>query len=119
MHFDARLLVAMPVVMLKKKVSWLFSIHLLHHTYRRVSGGGADGSVMGVNGSINPLAVFCMLMAMKVEPSSVGSTDEPTDERAIEPAAGRLAGRRAGERAAGGYGPPQAARAPAGVVGGE
>jgi hypothetical protein len=31
-----------------------------------VSDGGADGRVKGVNGSINPLAVFCMLMAMKV-----------------------------------------------------
>ncbi len=38
----------------------------LYHTYCRVSDGGADGNVKGVNGSINPLAVFCMLMAMKV-----------------------------------------------------
>ncbi len=42
------------------------SVARLYHTYRRVSGGGADGRVKGVNGSINPLAVFCMLMAMKV-----------------------------------------------------
>ncbi len=42
------------------------SVARLYHTYRRVSGGGADGRVMGVNGSINPLAVFGMLMAMKV-----------------------------------------------------
>ncbi len=42
------------------------SVARLYHTYRRVSGGGADGRIKGVNGSINPLAVFCMLMAMKV-----------------------------------------------------
>ena len=42
------------------------SVTRLYHTYRRVSGGGADGRVKGVIGSINPLAVFCMLMAMKV-----------------------------------------------------
>jgi hypothetical protein len=54
----------------KKKGCMALQVHSfvarLYHTYRRVSGGGADGRVMGVNGSINPLAVFCMLMAMKV-----------------------------------------------------
>ena len=29
----------------------------LYNLYRRLSGGGADGRVTGVNGSINPLAV--------------------------------------------------------------
>jgi hypothetical protein len=47
------------------------SVAKLYHRYRRVSGGGADGRVMGVNGSINPLAVFGMLMAMKVEGRTV------------------------------------------------
>jgi hypothetical protein len=67
MHCDARLLVAM--VTLKKGFmapQLHSSVAKLYHTYRRVSGGGADGSVKGVIGSINPLAVFCMLMAMKV-----------------------------------------------------
>jgi len=38
----------------------------LYNLYRRLSGGGADGRVTGVNGSINPLAVLAVLMAMRV-----------------------------------------------------
>ena len=66
---DARLLVAMVIL---KKGFMAPQLHSsvtrlpVYHTYRRVSGEGADGRVKGVNGSINPLAVFCMLMAMKV-----------------------------------------------------
>ncbi len=36
-----------------------------------MTGGEADGGVKGVNGSINPLTVFCMLMAMKVRGRTV------------------------------------------------
>jgi hypothetical protein len=56
------------MVIIKKTIMTLqhSSVARLYHTYRRVSGGGADGRVMGVNGSINPLAFFSMLMAMKV-----------------------------------------------------
>jgi hypothetical protein len=47
------------------------SVTRLYHTYHSVSCGGADSRVKGVNESINPLAVFCMLMAMKVGGSTV------------------------------------------------
>ena len=38
----------------------------LYNFYRRVSGGGADGRVMGVNGSVNPRSVHSILCAMQV-----------------------------------------------------
>jgi hypothetical protein len=60
MHCDARLLVAMVILKIGFMAPQLHSsVAKLYHTYRRVSGGGADGRVKGVNGS-------CMLMAMKV-----------------------------------------------------
>ena len=36
-----------------------------------MSGGGADGRVVGVNGSINPLAVYVMLIAMQADGRTV------------------------------------------------
>jgi hypothetical protein len=67
MHCDARLLVAMVILKKDFMAPQLHSsVARLCHTYRRVSGGGADGRVKGVKGSIKSLAVFCMLMVMKV-----------------------------------------------------
>jgi predicted RNA methylase len=43
----------------------------LYKSYTRVSGGGANGRVVGINGSINPLAVYAMLIAMQVDGRTV------------------------------------------------
>ena len=43
----------------------------LYKLYNRISAGGADGRVVGVNGSINPVAVYAMLIAMQADGRTV------------------------------------------------
>ena len=43
----------------------------LYRLYNRISAGGADGRVVGINGSINPVAVYAMLIAMQADGRTV------------------------------------------------